>query len=66
MSDDHDTIIVRLPLDGKAWQQVYVAGRRGQGRDANPYTVGTAQGQAWQLGWSTGQLKPLIPVTVDS
>ena len=29
MSDDHDTMIVRLPLDGKAWQQGYVAGRRG-------------------------------------
>ena len=60
-----DTTISRMPLDSKAWHRGYVAGRRDLTTDSNPYFVGTAEAQAWQLGRSVGRMKLLRPETVN-
>ena len=56
---DEQATIIRLPLDGKAWHEGYLAGRGNLTREANPYAIGTAEAQAWQLGLSIGRLKHL-------
>ena len=58
MSDD---AISRFPLNAKAWQEGYDAGRRGLKLSDNPHRVGTAAAQAWQFGLIEGQMKPLRP-----
>jgi hypothetical protein len=63
MSDD--TTIIWLPLDDKARQEVYRAGRRGVTGAANPYPIGTPGAHAWLLGLADGRARTLRPVTMD-
>ena len=59
MSDD---VISRFPLNAKAWQEGYDAGRRGLKLSDNPHSVCTDAAQAWQFGLIEGQMKPLRAV----
>jgi hypothetical protein len=49
------TKITRLPLDVKALQEGYLAGRFGPRPTANPYPVGTPEALAWQVGRKGGR-----------
>ena len=57
MSDD-DTIR-RFPLNAKAWQEGYDAGRRGLQLSDNPHSVCTDAAQAWQFGLIEGQMRAI-------
>jgi ribosome modulation factor len=54
-----DDTITRIPLDPKARHEGYLAGRRGQTADDNPYQVGTREALAWGIGQMDGRTKRL-------
>ena len=54
-----DATIFRIPYDAKAWREGYLAGRHGAQSDANPYSVGTREAQAWLFGLADGRSKRL-------
>jgi hypothetical protein len=63
---NHTSMITRLPLDDKARQEGYRAGRRGRTGAANPYPLGAPEAEAWILGLADGQKRPpLRAVTGD-
>ena len=55
----NDDTITRIPLDPKARYEGYLAGRRGQKPDDNPYQVGTREALAWSIGLMDGRVKRL-------
>ena len=60
-----DATITPLPLNDQAWQQGYLAGRRGLPAVANPYRAGSKKAEAWQFGRREGQTRPLR-VVIDA
>src|SRR4051794_21154240 len=62
MSDD---TITRIPLDTDAHRQGYLAGRRGNADEVNPYQPGTREALAWAIGHVDGQTKRLRIIRSD-
>jgi hypothetical protein len=54
-----DENVSDLIQDPQAWQEGYVAGRRGLTGMANPYPAGGTQGLSWQAGLRKGRTKRL-------
>ena len=42
-----DATVTPLPINDQAWQQGYLAGRRGLPAVANPYRAGSERAEAW-------------------
>jgi hypothetical protein len=64
MTDD-PTSTTRVPLNTQAWHRGYLAGRRRDMNDCNPFPVATAEALAWHLGWSAGRMKPVRALVMD-
>jgi hypothetical protein len=62
MSDD---TITRIPLDTDAYRQGYLAGRRGNAEEVNPYQPGTGERVAWAIGHVDGGSKRLRIIRDD-
>jgi hypothetical protein len=63
MSDD--TTITRIPLDAEAHRRGYLAGRRDNPDEVNPYQPGTREALAWSIGRTDGRTKRLRIIRDD-
>ena len=57
MSDD--ATIIRIPLDAEAHRRGYLAGRRDNPDEVNPFQPGTRKALAWAMGHADGRKKRL-------
>ena len=62
MSND---TITRIPLDVDAHRRGYLAGRRDNPDEINPYQAGTREAYAWATGRGDGQTKRLRIIRGD-
>ncbi len=60
-----DGTITPIPLDVKAHRLGYLAGRRNNPDEINPYQPGTREAFAWITGRSDGQTKRLRIIRGD-
>jgi hypothetical protein len=60
-----DATITRIPLDAEAHRQGYLAGRRGNPDEGNPYQPGTREALAWIIGHVDGSTKRLRIIRSD-
>ena len=62
MSED---TITHIPLDAEAHRQGYLAGRRSNPDEVNPYEPGTREALAWAIGHVDGRTKRLRIIRGD-
>ena len=54
-----DDNVSDLIQDAEAWQEGYIAGRRGLPNTTNPYPLGSCKALSWQAGLRKGRTKCL-------